>query len=207
MGLVSFFPGIALSAENSVTHDLSVTEHDVLPILLRRCANCHGATYQEGDLDLRSRASILKGGKSGAAITPGKPDASLLLKKVAGDEMPPKEDRGRAGIEDVTPGELEMIRRWIINGAPETPPASEAKNLTKQQSDHWAFQSPQKPAVPKVKDSKRIRNEIDAFLLAKLESNHLDFSPGNGSGKPVPEGLFHADGLTAPAGRDSSIRG
>ncbi len=37
----------------------AVTEHDVLPIFLLRCNACHGATYQEGGLDLRSRASLL----------------------------------------------------------------------------------------------------------------------------------------------------
>src|SRR5204863_9776170 len=65
------------------------TEHDVLPILLLRCTACHGRNKQEGGLDLRRRESILKGGKSGPAIVPGKPLESLLVKRVAAEEMPP----------------------------------------------------------------------------------------------------------------------
>src|SRR5262249_55197468 len=61
--------------------DLAVPQHDVIPILLRRCTACHGRTQRENGLDLRTKASMLRGGKSGPAIVPGKPDASLLLKK------------------------------------------------------------------------------------------------------------------------------
>jgi mono/diheme cytochrome c family protein len=46
----------------------AVTQHDVIPILLRRCTVCHGARRQEGGLDLRTKASMLRGGKSGPAI-------------------------------------------------------------------------------------------------------------------------------------------
>ena len=67
----------------------AVTEHDVLPILLLRCTACHGRRRQQGELDLRTRESLLKGGKSGPAIVPGKPDESLLLKRIHAGEMPP----------------------------------------------------------------------------------------------------------------------
>src|SRR5262249_19882148 len=59
----------------------TLTQHDVLPILLRRCTVCHGAHRREGGLDLRTRAAMLRGGKSGPAIAPGKPDASRLIRK------------------------------------------------------------------------------------------------------------------------------
>ena len=48
-----------------------VTEHDIIPIMYLRCTVCHGLRRQEGGLDLRTRASMLKGGKSGPVIVPG----------------------------------------------------------------------------------------------------------------------------------------
>src|SRR5260370_15865110 len=59
-------------------------------ILGAKCFVCHGRREQKGGLDLRTRATLLKGGKSGPAIVPGKPDDSLLIRKIAGHEMPPR---------------------------------------------------------------------------------------------------------------------
>jgi len=62
---------------------------DVTPSLLLHCTACHGAHRQEAGLDLRSRAAMLKGGKSGPAVVPGKPEQSLILKRIRAKEMPP----------------------------------------------------------------------------------------------------------------------
>ena len=69
-----------------------VTEHDVIPIMYLRCTVCHGLRRQEGGLDLRTRASMVKGGKSGPAIVPGHPEQSLVLKRIHSGEMLPKEN-------------------------------------------------------------------------------------------------------------------
>ncbi|MFT5465086.1 MAG: hypothetical protein ACI8UO_000172 [Verrucomicrobiales bacterium] len=151
------------------------TEHDVLPIFLLRCSNCHGAIYKEGELDLRSRASILTGGKSGSAIEIGAPEKSLLIEKIAKGEMPPEESHGQAGIEAMTPEELAVIRDWIAAGAPETPAVAEIAVVP--ETDHWAFQTPVKPPVPTAKNADLAENPIDAFLLANLEAAGLTFSP------------------------------
>src|SRR5205085_5134793 len=66
------------------------SQHDVLPILLRRCTACHGRHRQEGGLDLGTRSAMLRGGKSGPAIVPGKPEASPLIRKLRAGEMPPR---------------------------------------------------------------------------------------------------------------------
>ena len=63
----------ALAApDQSKSEELS--EHDVIPLMWMHCAPCHGSHLQEGGLDLRTRASMLKGGKSGPGIVPGKPE-------------------------------------------------------------------------------------------------------------------------------------
>src|SRR5438128_690657 len=67
----------------------ALTQHDVMPITLRHCAACHGRTRQEAGLDLRSRAGMLRGGKSGPAIVPGQPERSLLIQKIRAGAMPP----------------------------------------------------------------------------------------------------------------------
>src|SRR5436190_19157531 len=89
------------------------TEHDVLPILLLRCTACHGRNKQEGDLDLRSREAILKGGKSGPAIMPGKPEESRLVKRVAAGEIPPHKRLIEAAVKPMEAEELEKLTAWI----------------------------------------------------------------------------------------------
>src|SRR5204863_6532728 len=61
---------------------IEVSQHDVLPMMRLRCGVCHGPRLQESGLDLTTKAGMLKGGKSGPAMVLGKPEASLLLKKI-----------------------------------------------------------------------------------------------------------------------------
>ena len=69
--------------------DIVVTETEVRAIFQARCVACHGSLRQEGGLDLRTLASRLKGGKSGPALVAGKPEESLLLKRILNGQMPP----------------------------------------------------------------------------------------------------------------------
>jgi hypothetical protein len=87
---------------------------DVLPILEAKCLDCHGAKKKDGKLDLRTRDSMLKGGNTGAAIEPGKPDKSLLIELIHFNEMPPKKTKPR-----VTADEMKVLKAWIEAGAPE----------------------------------------------------------------------------------------
>ena len=68
-----------------------LTQHDVLPIVLLRCTTCHGPQRQDGELDLRTRESMVKGGKSGPALIPGKPADSLMMQRIASEACPPQE--------------------------------------------------------------------------------------------------------------------
>ena len=90
-----------------------VTQLDALPILLLRCTICHGRQRQEAGLDIRSVASLLKGGKSGPAIVPGKPDDSLLIKKIRAAEMPPLNVLAHYSVKPVPDDELQTLTRWI----------------------------------------------------------------------------------------------
>jgi hypothetical protein len=160
-----------------------VTQNDVLPIMLVRCTVCHGGRRQEAGLDLRTKSAMLKGGKSGPAIVPGKPENSLVIKRIQAGEMPPKQKLIVVGVKPITPGETHKLANWIAQGAPEAPPtptfAGTEKDPLVRQADRmfWAFQSPGRPEPPKVRRAERVLNPIDAFLLAKLEAKHASFSP------------------------------
>ena len=151
-------------------------------ILNVKCLLCHGRRRQEGGLDLRSRASLLKGGTSGPAIVPGKPDESLLIKRVLSEEMPPLKDQARVSVRPVTSGELEKLRGWIMAGAPfeEVEPESfdprEDPLVNDEDRRFWSFQPPRRPQVPEVGLRDDGLTPIDAFLLRRLEEKGLSFS-------------------------------
>src|SRR5260370_1042581 len=134
---------------------------DIRPILSKNCFVCHGA--DEGNrkvklrLDVREEATkIRKKGK--AAIQPGHPEKSLVIKKITAGEMPPEESGNK-----LTPEQIETIKRWVQEGAP--------------YADHWAFVKPKRPALPNIQDVNWPRNAIDYFILARLEKEGLKPSP------------------------------
>ena len=161
----------------------SVTEQEILPIFQIRCITCHGKRRQEGGLDLRTRASRLKGGRSGPALILGKPDESLLIQKIVSGEMPPVEQQQANSVRPPTEGELELLRRWIEAGAPgnRNPTDSGALGrkapVTQEDRRFWSFQPPVRSPVPLMSHRRRVRNPIDAFLLQRLETQRLGFSP------------------------------
>ena len=155
----------------------AVTEGEALAVFQARCVRCHGGLAKEGGLDLRTLESRLKGGKSGPALVPGKPEESLLFKRMVNGQMPPDKMAKDLAIELPTDSETAKIRAWIAAGAPgpspEPPPAIVVKEADKT---FWSFQPPVRPSTPVVKHAALVRNPIDAFLLRKLESKGLKFS-------------------------------
>ena len=117
------------------------------------------------------------GGESGPAIVPNKPDESLLISalKYESNEMPPSGKLPDAVIND--------FEKWIAIGAPDPrtdamPKADAAKTEAKPiPRDHWAYKRPQKYAPPQVAHAAAARNDIDRFVLAKLEAAKLSPSP------------------------------
>lgn len=156
----------------------AVSEPEVRAILQVRCVVCHGKSRQEGGLDLRTLASRLKGGKSGPAVVPGKPEESLLYKRMANGEMPPAKLSFSVAVQIATPVEIEKVKAWIAGGAPgpEGAAMAKVKTVTDEDRKFWSFQSPKRPDIPKVNHAELVRNPVDAFLLAKLEARGLTYS-------------------------------
>jgi mono/diheme cytochrome c family protein len=158
----------------------AVEARQALDVLEFKCSPCHGWKKQEAGLRLLSLSDLLKGGKSGPAIVPGKAASSRLIERIQSDAMPPLALRTEVSVKPVTAGELEILKTWIDHGAVE-PPArkrlvDDGRALTDADRQWWAYQPPRRPTVPKVKDAGRVRTPIDAFLLARLESAGLGFS-------------------------------
>ena len=157
-----------------------VTENDVLAIFQMRCVVCHGKRKQEGGLDLRFQASRLKGGRSGPALVPGKPDESLLMQRIVAGQMPPPKLLVENAVRPPSSAEVEKLRKWIAAGAPAAP-ARASENIEDplvkdSDRDFWAFQPPQRPAIPSTHHTDQVRNPIDNFLLRKLEASVLSYS-------------------------------
>ena len=144
---------------------------DIQPILAKHCYECHGPQKQKSELRWDVKQTALKGGASGPAIVPGKSAESLMIQLVSGIKsdlvMPQKGDR-------LTRAQIGLLRAWIDQGA-NWPDGVDPKYADKR--DHWAFKAPVRPAEPKVKNKKWVRNPIDTFILARLENQKLSPSP------------------------------
>jgi mono/diheme cytochrome c family protein len=135
---------------------------DVKPILAEHCIKCHGPDEAEGGLNLADRASAVKELESGAkAVVAGRSAESELIKRVMSADaevrMPPGDEK------PLKPAEIAILKRWIDAGA--------------EYQTHWSFQELKQPAAPAVKNAAAIRNEIDSFVVAELESRKIQPSP------------------------------
>jgi hypothetical protein len=136
---------------------------DIRPILSDRCFKCHGPDKDSRKAGLRldtpegAYAERPKSHKH--AVVPGKPEASVLCRKIfasdPSDAMPPPEANLKLSAQ-----EKAKLRRWIAEGAHYQP--------------HWAYVAlPESTPVPSVKNKRWPRNQIDYFILARLEKEHL----------------------------------
>ena len=159
-----------------------IDQHVILPILQLRCAACHGRQTQQAGLDLRTRASILKGGKSGPAMVTGQANDSLILKRIHADEMPPRDKLAAVSVKPMTDAEFELLTEWIAAGAPEQDVAPDVAGtapdplVSDEDRDFWSFQPPQSATPPAIEPAEGTINPVDAFVLRKLSEGGLSFS-------------------------------
>lgn len=156
-------------------------DRDLAPIFSSRCVQCHGQQKPMAGLDLRTSASVLKGGANGPVIVEGFSERSLLVRRIASHSMPP----AGAGA-PLKETEIRAIREWIDRGnfsettsdnSPDRPlTAMEAPSISAEQRRFWSFQKPVAAPIPNVRARSRVRTPIDSFVLAKLESQGLNFS-------------------------------
>ena len=136
----------------------------IRPILSDKCFNCHGPDANKREaglrLDIAEEAyKALKDNPLSHALVPGKPEMSELFLRVSTTDtsivMPP----ASGNLPPLTPAEVTIIKEWIKQGA--------------KYERHWAFVSPVKPVRPNVKHEKWAKNDIDFFVLKKMEEKGL----------------------------------
>lgn len=167
-------PEAALFAKAPSEEQLAFFEKRIRPVLANNCYACHSADAKsiEGGLLLDSRAGIIKGGDSGPIVAPGDPEASILIQAVKHAEsaptMPPE-----SRLKD---DEIADLISWVKEGAPDPRTDSTLDRLKNKSTidwdkakEWWSLKPIRVGSPPQVKNESWPRNDIDRFILAKLE--------------------------------------
>jgi hypothetical protein len=170
-------------------------EENIRPLLVQHCYACHGSDKQKNGLRVDSLEALLTGGKSGPAITLGKPDESLLIEAIEynGFEMPPSAALSQQSVDD--------IRQWISDGAkwPTTlpdPSRNLALRFTDDDRDFWSFQEIKNPRPPRVRG--KHRHPIDRFVTTTLRDQGLSMAPPAQSNQLIRRLYLDLTGLIPP---------
>ena len=147
------------SVSDSVDYNIHIR-----PILSDRCFKCHGPDARQRKANLRldtpeGAYSALKDDSTKHVIVPGHSDLSEVFLKIStadtSEVMPPPNSNL-----SLNQNEISLIKKWIDQGAKYKP--------------HWAFIPPKKSELPEVEDEKWPKNEIDRFILARLEQEEIE---------------------------------
>ncbi|MBI2804814.1 MAG: DUF1553 domain-containing protein [Planctomycetes bacterium] len=181
LGLLYLVPSspsqVQKSGAQASPGDNDFFERKIRPVLAQHCYSCHSteAKKQKGGLLLDTKKGLLDGGDNGPAIVPGHPEKSLLIKAIRHTDpdlkMPRKEKLSAQVIAD--------FEKWVKLGAPD--PRTLPTSPVRKRGDidlaagrkFWAFQPAKLLGIPKVTNANWARNDIDRFVLAKLEEKDL----------------------------------
>jgi hypothetical protein len=182
---MKLFSSIACLLTASVMGAEDIFVSKVEPLLKQRCFECHSHEKKiKGGLALDSKSGWEKGGESGPAIVPGKPEASLLMQALSHAEkdvkMPPKKM--------LPASEIAVFAEWIRLGAPD-PRVSVAKNSQDLAADNtwdvefhkrldwWSLKPMRNVEPPKVDDVAWSKEPVDRFVRAALSAANLQPAP------------------------------
>lgn len=147
------------AAEESLDFD-----RDVRPLLAEKCFVCHGPGGQKAGTELRldRRDAATKPGDDGcAAIMPGRPEDSALVRRIFSADpdvvMPPPKSK-----QQLTAAQKQLLSNWIAQGATNQP--------------HWSLVPPKKSALPDVRDPAAARHAVDRFVLRQLDDEDVSLS-------------------------------
>ncbi len=160
------------TVEEASAESLKFFETSIRPVLAQKCYRCHSDEKVSGGLRVDHISTLVKGGDSGPALVPGKPDASFMIELVRRVDpdyaMPPDEN------DALSTQQLGDFERWIGMGAP-WPEADVAaaverdeNGFTAKDKAWWAVQPLADVVVP-AGESAWIRNDLDRFVLKKLD--------------------------------------
>ncbi len=177
--LVSFLWLPHVFADAPSAEDVQHFERRIRPLLSRRCFSCHSqrAKTIHGGLRLDRADDLRRGGDSGAAVVPGKPEESLLVKAIGYEEdiqMPPDGKLPEAEIAELV--------AWIASGAffptaGDQPSRADGEIDFKAGRNFWSFQRVRPQPLPQLANQSWPQQRMDAFVLAGLERAGLTPSP------------------------------
>ncbi len=160
--------GLALFASSSFAEEPAAKPvnfvRDIRPILARHCYECHGPDegHRKGELRLDTQDGAFSKHDDVAAFVPKNVAESEALRRILSkddaERMPPPKS-GKT----LTPEQIELLTKWVEQGA--------------SWSSHWAFEKPVRPVLPSVSDPQWGKNDIDHFVLARLDKEGLKPSP------------------------------
>jgi len=161
------FAALAISASPQNT-EIDYFEKKIRPVLASHCYACHSksAAAPQGGLLLDSTQGIRRGGNSGALIQPGDPGHSLLIRAIRHTDKKLKMPPGAPLLPEV----VADFEHWIREGA--SLPADAV--ATDKKPSLWSLQKPSLSALPTVGSESWIRNDIDRFVLSRLEARNLN---------------------------------
>jgi hypothetical protein len=151
-------------SEGALPKNVSYNFH-IRPIFSDKCFKCHGPDPGHREAGLRldiadSAYAPLRDTKGAFAIVPGKPELSELVNRISSTDSAMVMPTPESHLGSLTSYEIALVKKWIRQGAKYEP--------------HWAFTTPVKAPLPEVKNKKWVKNEIDRFILAKLEETGLE---------------------------------
>jgi len=191
--------GVAL-AQEITKEQTEFFESKIRPVLADTCYRCHSADAgkSKGGLTLDSRDAMLKGGDTGAAVAPGDPAKSLLIKAINyGDpdlQMPPSSTGGK-----LSDAQIADMTAWVKMGAPMPAGATSVKTklsgMTDKARHHWSYQPVKIPKVPINKNQQWCRTPVDCFILQKVEGAKMLPSPDADKETLLRRGYYDLIGL------------
>ncbi|QNA46764.1 PSD1 domain-containing protein [Lacibacter sediminis] len=148
---------------SSIPKTVSYNFH-IRPILSDKCFKCHGPDGNKRAAGLRldiadSAFAPLKETKGAYALVAGDPENSELYKRIISTDPEYMMPEPESHLGALSEHEINLFKKWIEQGA--------------KYESHWAFASPKKIPLPKIDDKDRAKNEIDYFILSKLEEQGL----------------------------------
>ncbi|MBL68288.1 MAG: hypothetical protein CMO74_07545 [Verrucomicrobiales bacterium] len=159
IGLVFLFASTVIHAAGTLPEVIDFNR-DIRPILADTCYTCHGPdnNQRKAKLRLDQREGLFREAKGVRPVVAGDLIESELFARITStdpdEQMPPRDSQRKLSAHQIA-----LIKKWIEQGA--------------KWQGHWAFITPKRPALPKVKDKKWPRNGIDHFILARLEREGL----------------------------------
>ncbi|HET9220425.1 MAG TPA: PSD1 and planctomycete cytochrome C domain-containing protein [Terriglobia bacterium] len=168
-------PQTRTSSQPPTKAQLEFFESRIRPIFANNCYRCHSPANgnPRGGLELDWKGGWEKGGSEGPAIVPGDPEKSLVILAVRYTDpdlqMPPNNAR-------LSDEQVNDLVSWVRMGAPDprtTRPSGNGVTYGGSGKNHWAFKPVAKIVPPVVKNETWVRNDVDRFVLAKLEANGM----------------------------------